>query len=939
MSNLTYSKLEQDCRAIESCVDSSIQWVQSNKTLVPTENQKEIIFQLKKHRRNTIRYRKALNKRPAVTIFGQSQVGKSYLVSNLAIEPGQSYLKIIEPATNGMIDFIKEMNPKGGGAEATGLVSRFTVVNNYQVGKQPFVLKLLTQADIVKIICNGYLSDINNYQYNVDREYVIRTLADARKKMQSGVQPGFSEDEVYEMVEYLQYCFNDSHIIKDLDRMNFWEAAVEIIPYLPNENRVQLLEIIWGRREFFTDYFSSIAAALKEIGFALEVRTNKESLSPQENTILDVQRLNEYFDANNKNKTIKVWLENGQCLDMNRSLMSAATAELVLLLPQELANHKDREFLQHADILDFPGARSRKKIPEETFLSNTDKEKLEIFLRGKIAFLFDRFTYEQDISSLIFCMDDKQSEVQDLPRLIYEWIKTTFGASQAERTASEDRLQQIIGNMNKEVNPLLVVFTKFNIEIAGSPSDTLGDPSSHNEKWKARFQRNFHDFMLANVSDKWLEKWTNEQPIFKNLFLLRDPKYSKHTFLGINADNSGVETKVHPDAEQRVKDMTSSFMNHPYVNKHFRNPKENWEEAVSPTKSGIDLIERYLRPTCNPAIRLERLKLLIEHQKLGVLNVLKDFVENGNIEQLLEDANMKGAEVFLFMNNWVAETSGFGYFLDKIKLQEEEANSLYFNFKTGAFVGEKQEETPVDNKRLINLKQAFKSYGISFDESKSEEENLEAMKLKLKIPIEKIKDLLKKIGITFNATGNLDKKVESEAEQFSQKVLSFWQSKLARVKDGVLLELGLTKEVANYIYESLDKSKRRVKLKNIIKERIESEVRSFTVSNNYDIVAHISSLAVNDFVSTVGWTYIDEKEKDYPTIDDIPVFSKAPIKTPNKQKLETNMPYPGMNFFTHWLEGMRASFAANVLYEANFKNAEDAIAKQKLNEILKPIMV
>src|SRR5690554_4007708 len=78
----------------------------------------------KSFRRDLSVIKEALTKRPSIAIFGQSQVGKSYLVQNLAKPFDSQYLKIKVSQDNGDINFLTEMNPDGG-QESTGLVTRF----------------------------------------------------------------------------------------------------------------------------------------------------------------------------------------------------------------------------------------------------------------------------------------------------------------------------------------------------------------------------------------------------------------------------------------------------------------------------------------------------------------------------------------------------------------------------------------------------------------------------------------------------------------------------------------------------------------------------------------------------------------------------------------------------------------------------------------------
>ena len=80
--------------------------------------------------RNMVDFRRKLNKKmfalegnPAAAIYGESQVGKSYLISSLLSEEGNPFC--FKDDSGIAHNFIEEINPPGGGNESTSLVSRF----------------------------------------------------------------------------------------------------------------------------------------------------------------------------------------------------------------------------------------------------------------------------------------------------------------------------------------------------------------------------------------------------------------------------------------------------------------------------------------------------------------------------------------------------------------------------------------------------------------------------------------------------------------------------------------------------------------------------------------------------------------------------------------------------------------------------------------------
>ncbi|NWE37553.1 virulence factor SrfC family protein, partial [Pseudomonas gingeri] len=72
------------------------------------------------------------------------------------------------------------------------------------------------------------------------------------------------------------------------------------------------------------------------------------------------------------------------------------------------------------DLLDFPGYRGRKSLmqiadsssPES---SGKDNSVSQLILRGKVAYLFERYTDLQEMNALVVCTaSHKQSDVNDV---------------------------------------------------------------------------------------------------------------------------------------------------------------------------------------------------------------------------------------------------------------------------------------------------------------------------------------------------------------------------------------------------------------------------------------------------------------------------------------------------------------------------------------------
>lgn len=919
-----------------------MKWVTAN---VEKDKRAVTIYNLKKLRREANRYENALPRRPSVAIFGQSQVGKSYLVSNLAKTPEAQSLFVKVPDTGEDVDFIASINPPGGGKEATGLVSRFTTENNWQPGQKPYLLRLFSQADVVKIIANGYLSDITQYTYTVNRAEIQKMIQTLQAGKQGSPCPGFSEDDVYDLKDYCNNNFRDSFIIKDLNNINFWDDIAGVVPFIDSTQRWQVFEILWGKQPFFTALFKQLSDGLKQLNFLSEVRTELSALTPQQDTILDVERLRELYKEQKK-PPVNCYDGGTLIATLDRSVLSALTAEVVLPLSDSTAQNPKRAFLKDADVLDFPGARSRQQIPEITFESKDDNDKLLVFLRGKIAFLFNRYNFNYEISTLLFCMDDKQPEVTDLGKFLYEWIRNTHGGSPEKRAERERQLALLVQqNSIAKLIPLLVVFTKFNIELAGNPAtDIPGKLETHNAKWTARIGANFRDQMGFSVGDLWIQNWDNNGP-FKNLFPLRDPKWSKSFFEGMDSD--GKETQLRPEYVQKFEDMKNSWVNHPDVVAHVHNPLECWNEFTSPNKSGIDYIIKYMTPTCDPVIKRQQIKSGIDALKSQLYDTLSAFYQGGNIDDKLKKAKVSAAQVFMSLMKMQKDKNTFGNFVDYLTITDDLSWKIYFDLMMNKQV--ETSDTPAPQPKtagntvdldLIEMLGQF----ISIDKDESapsilqklrdffdlqSDDELKAVLAESGIDIQKLldlKDQKEKVGGDIN----------DRAFLFAENLLSRWLEYIEAIKqDDVLYSLGMTKKTADLIINELNRSKNRVNLKKIIADAVREHVNTFQLTSNIDIVARISAILINKFVNSLGWDFVpvSERPKVKPT-DANTVFAPRVVKAPQKKDLKLSIDFPGERFFNEWAAGLRSSFEANVYYEEGVKDAEKAEADAKLGVIL-----
>ena len=124
--------LLENANTLSALLSKSQGWLQEN-------GHSEALNDLREQSAILERAKSSLQLRPMFALFGPSQVGKSYLASN-ALSDGNESLEVL--VGDEVIDFIEDINPAGGGTEATGVVTRFSI-NPPLVGDYCVKIKLL----------------------------------------------------------------------------------------------------------------------------------------------------------------------------------------------------------------------------------------------------------------------------------------------------------------------------------------------------------------------------------------------------------------------------------------------------------------------------------------------------------------------------------------------------------------------------------------------------------------------------------------------------------------------------------------------------------------------------------------------------------------------------------------------------------------------------
>ena len=548
---------------------------------------------------------KALERPMCVGLFGPSQAGKSYLISALARREMEQVLVAFDNIAPGL-DFVRQINPEGG-RESTGLVTRFSMRPVMTPPGYPVAVRLLSQADVVKILGNTYLLDCELDDEVIPDESDLNALV-AKARTMTASSPGLGEEDLWDIREYFeQRQFKGEPIMRQLSAIGYWDTLQEVAPTLSTEGRSLLFSMLWGRIGDFTNVCTRLCKKLDELGNAADafctieslVNRNGDRFDRRLDSIVNVVTLNTL--SNPEAESVEVCTSTGRKAKLARADLTAVVAELHLSL-----RTRPWDFFDHTDLLDFPGARSRLRIPDvRAFLKTTGPSDAaaplaDLFCRGKVGYLFERYNFERELTSILLCMGPGPAEVRTLPAMVKDWIDVSHGETPAARSASE--------------TALFFVLTKFDREF----EQAAGQSEDSSQRWTTRLESCLTKFF--GQAHDWPREWKPGRP-FDNLYWLRNPNVFSPQILDYDAARR--EVGIRDGERARIDKLRDEFLENAEVKKHFHDPGKAWDEAFRLNDGGVSYLADSLRPVCNPDIKLRQIEA-----RLGVLR--------GRIRDLLQ---------------------------------------------------------------------------------------------------------------------------------------------------------------------------------------------------------------------------------------------------------------------------------------------------------------
>lgn len=875
-------------------INNSINWVNKN-LKYDSKNNLNLKF---KNTINTLnKINSNIDSKPVIAVFGASQVGKSYLIKNLLSEENTPFY-----ITNGgkKYDFLKDINPPGNGAESTGVVTRFTVDNEVKYDTFPIKVKLLSPKDIFAIIVDTFYLDIKKTNKLPDQNALEEHLLKYESLANSGenTQSYFTEFDILELKEYIE-----NHTHKDNSAIlfsRFFERIGAIINKIQPEYWIDVLEIVWAKNQHLTKLAKELIKTAEKVNFSNQIYLKFNEVLRVGNEILDVDRIHEFYTAT-KETTVK--LDSGDEITINVSKIAALIEELVFNIPKEFTTKK--EFLNNSDLLDFPGARSREAYEDVDIIEEVIPK---MYLRGKVSYLFNKYSDDFNINNLLFCTNDTQLQVNELPYLLEKWVKNNIGDTSYQRSKSL---------VNTEIAPLFVVFTFFNNQLKFDTTNDIdfeNKPGKLNEKWDTRFNTFFENEIVTQTRD-WHKNWTNQYPLFNNFYLLRDFKYSTDTYLGF--EEFGKEIECNPLRKPYLKELENSFVNHSFVKKHFLDPKKSWDSSTAMNSNGSEFIISNLAKVSSNSSKIDR--YINKHDEL-INEVLTELKNHYFMDDLSEVRlkNTKNVNNLFFTFNAILskDINAFNHFISLLSLKSIDVYShLHKNMHVD--LGQVNSNELDESNILI----------VQFPELKtvnSLEEAIVILKKKLWLTSEdEVLSHLKEHNIDKNAfLKNVH--IKSIGEYYVEILFEYWKSKLLKndlEHFKVFINQGISKDNLHFLMEFYFKVFKQRNFKNKLIQ-IANNVSSEVELNRSieEFLAETFTIIINEIVFNFDINYLNENELEEITkqnysfsfINNAKTTNQSTIKElfdDSNEILDSNKIILGK--YNKWIEYLRISLLIN----------------------------
>lgn len=880
-------------------LDQLIHWVNLN----VASGEKLVDFkQLVTERRRLRRICNVLEENPSIAAYGESQKGKSYIISSLLSLPGQPFS--VEGGKEGLINFIDKINPPSVNQnECTGVVTRFTMNAFAKDPDYPIKIKLLSITDIILILADFYLKDLNgdadDFQpESADLNKFIASTHQQYPHEKPIVQNLFTEDDVWNIYDYLGK--HNGRVTSNLRKSNFFDEWATFVTRQPLPECLKVVQKIWDDNPDLNRAFDMLMQGYKRLEFAFDLFINFDAVYNDKRdgrpTLMSVECLDEieklFIDPSFEGVNVSVLLikeGSSQTVSINKSLLCMLVKEVTYKVSDEFVSkpmafcfdgirniykydkegtncgierqkedivsklkseHKlnatlTKEVLRKFDMLDFPGLRARASDFNKAQISTA---LVKLLLRSKVAYLFTCYSENSQLSLLLFCHDQEMPSPNLIAPVLRNWVDNYIGKDISSRT---EYLEE------SEISPLFLILTKYNKDLAFRREQV---------KINKIFEERFKTVLSAQVIDErnntWFNEWSKSGK-FDNTYLLRDYKYSSdydgtcsHLFKGYPEDEN---EEINQSFREHLKTL---FIHDESVKSIFKNPLLAWEVASTLGNDGTFYLIKNLTRAAekNAPARDKKLSDEVDVSYRVITNVIERHYESGDEASMLL-ANIQEARRFRFEMDRISSRTKTNDFFGRL---------IQFLQITPTYVAEVFSEI-INNGVLLDksnvceyelILKHVEEWGYKFDpKPEAWEENFEILRKVYGVSVEEVLNSVDPKAL-FTASF---KRNSSPSFILSSELIKRWFALLnSSEKAFHFRQMGFNDIVMTNFLGKLNKLAIKYQMDDKIASVLKNHVDygAGIQSDVIELMADLASSVFNSFVMNLGCDYINKEEYD-----------------------------------------------------------------------------
>ena len=550
----------------------------------------------------------------AAAVYGPSQVGKSLFVGQVLQPHSEDFCPIGgdetqgEPAYYKNLSFDDDLNPQCGSNEATALVTRFTTKDRIGASVSPdypVMVRALTRVEWLRVLARGFHVECKTPDTTWTQGELEELFEDLSRN-----HPGDEVDRKWRMDLLDAFSY-----MRNVDRRGFQakEAILNglLSHYALSEDGYVAASaaLFWGSWQSLTNLFVKISSFLNRItlgdhdpaifthwaGVRFLLDSQRAKVHERRNSKVwqRVDWADMYLVEKEKYCVLEYRPGSGQATE-ELEIIQAGMLELVMpVLPHRL-NDDWRRVVEQMDFLDVPGMRAGRLGAEKGKRTEAEtlEEQMEIVKRGKVAYLFERYTEELQVQTLLLLSRGGNLEVAgQMVHHIDKWGKARYG-EKIWPTRVRD-----------EVPALFIGMTGIDEEFRNR--DEYADKGLYDNRLD----------QLVDALKTVMNDFGGRGKAFTNVYPIRYP----------GTWDTDAPQREKEDPEKWVR-AGKSFLESEMVKEYMRSPKQRWDTAMRDDDGGLSLISAGIRGVTTAEDKQNQLQQKIQEVQNRLLQLSRDWV-------------------------------------------------------------------------------------------------------------------------------------------------------------------------------------------------------------------------------------------------------------------------------------------------------------------------